>query len=192
VRRLAILLALAAAAAPAASGAPLTRVDRHCQQACKKQYRSVCTKKRSAQKHRRRACARTRPKPRATPAPIPSAPPSAPAPEPTPTATPTPAPTPTPVPLPSRTGVDLNEYSLVPAYRTLAAGPVELNATNFGMDEHNLTVDSPAGATLGQVDLPAAGGTGTLTLTLPAGSYKLYCSLYDHDALGMNAVLAVQ
>src|SRR4051794_8082564 len=49
--------------------------------------------------------------------------------------TPAPPPPPPPVVYPSRTGVDEGEYYVHLAHMTLAAGPVELNLTNFGMDD---------------------------------------------------------
>lgn len=125
-------------------------------------------------------------KPEATPTPKPGA-----------TATPTPTATPvgtaTPAPLPSRTNVDLTdvrEWSVRPSYRILAAGKIDFNANNRGEDDHNLTVRD-ATRDLGTIDL-APGDTGTLTVTLAAGSYTLYCSLPQHEEAGMSAVISVR
>jgi plastocyanin len=189
---LAVLLAIPMCGGPAPRDhvVPTYQLHRRVDQLCRKHRRRECKTQRQ---RRRPVCRRPRPTPRPRrPPPVATPPSTPPGAAPAPAPTPTPTPTPTPAPLPSRTGVDLGEYWLVPAYRTLAAGPVELNATNFGMDDHNLTVDSAAGSRLGQVDLAPAGGTGTLTLNLSAGQYELYCSLFDHDALGMNATLTVR
>jgi plastocyanin len=102
----------------------------------------------------------------------------------TPTAT-----TPAPV-LPSRAGVDLKEYSVTPTYYALAAGAVQFTAKNVGMDDHDLTV-SRDGVQYGQLAVPPS-TSGTLRLTLPPGTYTLYCSLYDHAQLGMHATVTVQ
>ncbi|MDA0180145.1 plastocyanin/azurin family copper-binding protein [Solirubrobacter phytolaccae] len=125
-------------------------------------------------------------KPEATPTPKPGA-----------TATPTPTATPvattTPVPLPSRTNVDLTdvrEWTVRPSYRILAAGKIDFNANNRGEDDHNLTVRD-ATRDLGKIDL-APGETKTLTVTLPAGSYTLYCSLPQHEEAGMAAAISVR
>ncbi|MFL5845548.1 MAG: hypothetical protein ACJ762_12725 [Solirubrobacteraceae bacterium] len=119
-------------------------------------------------------------------APGPGAPDSDPAP-------PSPPAPPAPVVLPSRTGVDLDEYFVHSAYGKLAAGPVELNVTNFGMDDHDITVENAAAVQLAQVYLTPGEGT-QVNLTLAPGTYRLYCSLYDgaHDQLGMNAQLVVE
>jgi hypothetical protein len=103
------------------------------------------------------------------------------------------APPPAPPPLPSRTGVDLDEYSVYSAYAKLAAGPVELNVTNFGMDDHDLTVESADHTQLAQVYL-TPGAAAQVNLTLAAGSYRLYCSLYNgaHDQQGMHTQLVVE
>jgi hypothetical protein len=139
----------------------------------------VCKKKPAKAKHHRRVCKKKKAKPKPKP-PVGATP------------TPTPTPTPAPTPLPSRTGVDLNEYTVRAAHRTLAAGPIDFNATNFGMDDHNLTIDSPSGVVLGAVDTPADGGTGTLHVTLSPGRYKLYCSLFDHELAGMKTTVTVK
>ena len=105
---------------------------------------------------------------------------------------PTPTPTPTPVPgqLPSRTGVDLTDdddmgWRVTPAYNELRAGPVEFNATNLGMDDHDFSLRA-AGPALATIDL-GPGESGTLQITLAAGVYTLYCSLPNHEAQGMRA-----
>ena len=106
---------------------------------------------------------------------------------------PPPAPSPPPPPsYPSRTGVDEGEYYVHLAHQTLAAGPVELNLTNFGMDDHDVTIDDADGHQVAQAYL-VAGATGQLTPTLAAGTYRVYCSLYGgtHDQAGMHAVLTV-
>jgi plastocyanin len=119
-----------------------------------------------------------------------SAPPST-TPAPPPTGT-TSTPAPPPAAYPSRTGVDEGEYYVRPAHRTLAAGAVELNTTNYGMDDHDITVDDPSGHQIAQAYL-VPGATAQLELTLPAGTYRLFCSLYNgaHDQAGMHANLVV-
>jgi plastocyanin len=144
-----------------------------------------------------------KPKPAATPAPSrpstlgakrddsPSSPDS---PQATPTAAPpsstTPTPTATPVTYPSRTGVELLEWRVRPAFRTLAAGRIDFNAANQGEDDHNLSVRA-AGKEYGHIDL-APGEEGSLVLQLSAGTYTLYCSLPDHEEAGMRTDISVR
>lgn len=121
------------------------------------------------------------PKPGATPTPTPK-----PAATPTPTATATPAP---PV-YPSRTGVELLEWRVRPAYRTLAAGRIDFNVLNQGEDDHNLSVRG-GGKEYGRLDL-APGEEGALVLQLSAGTYTLYCSLTGHEEEGMKTDISVR
>jgi plastocyanin len=125
------------------------------------------------------------PRPTASPVPVTGAP--------SPTAAPTPGPTATPAPdLPSRTEVlidDDPDYTMTSSYRTLKAGVVTFNAVNYGMDDHNLTIEDVAGA---HVDLPADRETHALEVTLAPGSYHLYCSLPGHDQAGMHTTITVK
>jgi len=109
----------------------------------------------------------------------------------TPPTTPPAAPSPPPVILPSRLGVDLQEYSVFPTHDPVAAGSVEFDVSNFGQDDHNLTI-ARDGIAVAQSAIVHPGAEQTLVATLAPGTYKLYCSLYDHDALGMHATLVIQ
>jgi plastocyanin len=111
---------------------------------------------------------------------------------PTPTTAPTapPSATPGPVTYPARTGVDLDEWAVRSSYRTLSAGRIEFNAINVGEDDHNVAVRGGA-HTFGQLDL-SPGEDGTLTLTLAAGTYVLYCSLTGHEEAGMRTEVTVK
>jgi plastocyanin len=161
--------------------------------------------KRACRRHTERCCRKhvhlrwvaiPAPAPQPAPAP-PPVPTPAPTPAPPPPPVPTPAPTPAPPPpLPSRTSVDLTdgdpgEWSVRPAYSPLAAGPVEFNATNLGMDDHNLSVKTADGTHLASSALLPPGDSATLQLTLAAGDYTLYCSLPTHEGLGMQAAIKV-
>jgi uncharacterized cupredoxin-like copper-binding protein len=115
--------------------------------------------------------------------------PVAPAPGAEPTVTPTVTPTPTPVPFPSRSRVVLDDdpYKVQSAYLTMQAGPLEFNVVNVGMDDHNLSIKGRA-----DTEFVAAGGEGRLEVTLPAGTYRLYCSLPGHEQAGMWTSLVVK
>ena len=115
--------------------------------------------------------------------------PVAPAPDAVPTVTPQPTASPTPAPLPSRTRVVLDDdpYKVQSAYLTMQAGPLEFNVVNVGMDDHNLSIKGRA-----DTEFVAAGGEGRLEVTLPAGTYRLYCSLPGHEQAGMWTNLVVR
>jgi plastocyanin len=105
------------------------------------------------------------------------------------TPTPEPTATPAPAPLPSRSKVVLDDdpYKVQSAYLTMQAGPLEFNVVNVGMDDHNLSIKGRA-----DTEFVAAGGEGRLQVTLPAGTYRLYCSLPSHEQLGMWTTVVVK
>lgn len=99
---------------------------------------------------------------------------------------------PPPLPLPTSLAVDEGEYVVVPSKRVVAAGPVTFRIYNRGMDDHDLTLTDAAGVV--HTLYLAPGESGTLQVTLPPGSWKLYCSLFagtpsSHEALGMVATV---
>ena len=111
-------------------------------------------------------------------------------PEPTP-----PAPDPPPAdpadPQPAgRLGVTAREWSLVLSRSVLPAGRAIVQLQNFGEDAHNLRLES-ADATI-DVPLTQSGDVQQAEGTLPAGDYKVYCTLPGHDAAGMHAQLTVR
>ena len=114
-------------------------------------------------------------------------------PPPAPDATTTPVPTataaPTAAPLPSRSKVVLDDdpYKVQSAYLTMQAGPLEFNVVNVGMDDHNLSIKGRA-----DTEFVPAGGEGRLDVTLPAGTYRLYCSLPGHEDAGMWTTVVVR
>jgi hypothetical protein len=114
-----------------------------------------------------------------------------PAPQPAPSPTPTPAPTPAPGTLPSRTGVDLTEWRVTPSYRELRAGEVEFNASNLGEDDHDFSVRDAGGSVLANEVVRPGDGV-TVRLSLAPAAYTLYCSIDDHEQLGMRADITVR
>jgi hypothetical protein len=120
---------------------------------------------------------------RPAPAPAPPAPSPAPA--------PTPTPGPTPPSLPSRTGVDLTEWRVTPAYRELRAGEVEFHAANLGEDDHDLSVRDGAGTVLAN-EVVLVGDSVTVRIDLEPAVYTLFCSLPDHEDRGMRADITIR
>jgi plastocyanin len=101
--------------------------------------------------------------------------------------------TPVVVTPPARLGVTAREWSLVLSRQTLAPGPAIVQLQNFGEDAHNLRVErvDGSGAAL-SVPLAEAGEQQSASGTLAPGTYKVYCALPGHDALGMHASLEVR
>jgi len=77
--------------------------------------------------------------------------------------------------------------------KTLAArsSNVTIEFTNKSPLSHNVTIANAKGQVLGSTPT-FDGGTKTLTLKLPPGSYTFYCSVPGHEQAGMKGTLTVQ
>jgi hypothetical protein len=84
----------------------------------------------------------------------------------------------------------LDEYRILPRRVEAPAGRLRLVARDDGVLAHRLAVGRGRyAAALGRpID---HGQRSTLVVTLPPGRYRLFCSLSDHDTLGMTAQLEV-
>ena len=71
------------------------------------------------------------------------------------------------------------------------AGKVSMAYENKSPIEHNLTIESSSGATVGATET-FTGGSKTLTVTLKAGTYKFFCSVPGHRQAGMEGTLTVK
>ncbi|HEY3760090.1 MAG TPA: plastocyanin/azurin family copper-binding protein [Solirubrobacteraceae bacterium] len=74
---------------------------------------------------------------------------------------------------------------------TAKAGKVSIDFTNMSPEEHNMTIASTSGATLGATPT-FQGASKTLTLNLKPGTYKFFCTVPGHRAAGMEGTLTVQ
>ena len=90
--------------------------------------------------------------------------------------------------------VSSREFSLSLSRPALAAGSVNIELRNVGEDPHDLVLSPDDGShtPLASWGETASGGVVTKPLTLPAGRYYLFCSLPNHEALGMSAHLSVR
>lgn len=106
-----------------------------------------------------------------------------------------------PVELESRTlRMRLDEYRLVPQDVKVRAGRLRIRATNAGRLTHNVRVvrldpddrESP-GVELGGTETAQPGDTVNGTIDrVPAGEYRLICSIANHDDLGMYGTLEAE
>lgn len=86
-------------------------------------------------------------------------------------------------------------YALDANETTLAAGTIHLNIYNFDQDPHTLAVADSNGQQVSDTAQVAAGHPETpvtLTVTLPPGTYVLFCTLPQHAALGMKTTIVVK
>jgi plastocyanin len=85
--------------------------------------------------------------------------------------------------------VHLREYA-IQMPETLPAGPTTFVVHNDGQKHHSFKLEAPGSE--GIVDKPiAAGETASLTITLKAGEYKVYCPIGSHEVKGMTRKLVV-
>jgi plastocyanin len=114
---------------------------------------------------------------------------------PTPGTTPTttdPVPT-TPAPAcPAALGVTEDEYHTYLSRSALCAGSITVQLRNAGEDPHNLAIlNLGTGDTVATWDDAGPGDVVSKYVTLPAGTYRLFCTLPQHDEKGMHAIITV-
>ena len=92
--------------------------------------------------------------------------------------------------LPSRLLVTAREYHLTLSKAKLGGGAAIVQLYDYGEDPHNLLLQRVGGGRVFDVGEVESGETGELRLRLKRRStYRLWCSLADHAALGMEATL---
>jgi hypothetical protein len=120
---------------------------------------------------------------------VPAVPPALPAPAPANTP---PQEEPEPEGTASNLGVKAIEWSYTLSRPEVSAGKVIVELNNQGEDSHNLKLQREGSGDPPLVVPEAAPGTHTTSsFNLPVGTYRLYCSLFEHDERGMHATLLV-
>jgi len=97
-----------------------------------------------------------------------------------------------PQPQVSHLGVKAVEYSYTLSRPELSAGEAIVELNNQGEDPHNLVLEHE-GTEDPALEIPSTPSVSQVsaTFTLSPGTYRLYCSLYKHEAKGMEATLVV-
>jgi plastocyanin len=97
-----------------------------------------------------------------------------------------------PVPQVSHLGVKAVEYSYTLSRPEVSAGETIVELNNQGEDPHNLVLEHEGSADPA-LEIPATPtiSQASANFTLSPGTYRLYCSLYKHEAKGMEATLVV-
>lgn len=83
-----------------------------------------------------------------------------------------------------------SEFKIALDTTTFKPGSYTFNSTNKGSFKHNITIDGPGASdvTTGNID---PGKSGTVTVTLAAGTYEIYCSIPTHKDKGMDMTITV-
>jgi plastocyanin len=95
-------------------------------------------------------------------------------------------------PAPTRVQVVAKEYSFGLSRTVVRSGPAVVQLANFGQDPHDLRLQRAGARHIAGLGVVPPGGRAELSLNLPPGRYSLWCSVANHRALGMRAVLVVK
>jgi len=95
--------------------------------------------------------------------------------------------------------ITLDEYRIVPQSISVPPGRMKFAVRNTGRLTHNLVIqsedgpdDEPVEIPGGRVDTMQPGQTGmAIKVNLAPGSYRLVCTIANHDDLGQFGTLAV-
>jgi len=93
---------------------------------------------------------------------------------------------------PSRVQVSAKEFYFALSRHTVVAGPAIVELVNFGEDPHDLRLQRIGGAHIAGTPQVQPGDYYDLKVTLLRGTYRLWCSIANHRALGMQATLVVK
>jgi len=98
-----------------------------------------------------------------------------------------------PAPEPNRLAVKSSEYYFVLSRPSVKSGAVTIELNNRGEDPHNLNLrlDGDEGEPL-QIPETDSEQRTLASFDLPAGKYRLWCSLPEHEEKGMKATLTVE
>ena len=83
-------------------------------------------------------------------------------------------------------------YHLVLSRASVKAGSALIELQNTGQDPHDLRLRRIGGTRTYRIPGTKPGRRTTLEISLLPGRYRLWCSVADHRALGMRAILRVR
>jgi plastocyanin len=95
-------------------------------------------------------------------------------------------------PAPARVQVSAKEFFFALSRRSIRAGPAIVELANFGEDAHDLRLRRVGGTRTYRTPTVPTGGYFDLEVRLAPGTYRLWCGIANHRALGMAAVLVVR
>jgi plastocyanin len=86
---------------------------------------------------------------------------------------------------------ELHAYRIEPQRVEVDAGRITLRARTAGPLAHNLRVRQGR-RVIGGTDTQPPGGRSEATVTLEPGDYRMFCSISNHESLGMYGGLIVR
>ena len=96
------------------------------------------------------------------------------------------------LPPPARLLAFASEFRLGTSRAKAPAGVLVAQLKNNGEDDHDLVVRNARGRIVASTGVVRHGALGQLRVRLRPGRYVLVCTLADHEARGMRAVLVVR
>ena len=93
---------------------------------------------------------------------------------------------------PARLGVVAREFRFQLSRASLKPGPAIVELDNFGEDVHDLRMRRIGGTRTYAIPETLPHGHAQLKVRLRPGVYRLWCSIADHRARGMHALLRVR
>ena len=91
----------------------------------------------------------------------------------------------------ARLQVVAKEYSFALSRQHVRAGTAVIELANFGQDPHDLRLQRAGSRHIAGIGVVAPGQRKELSLKLAPGRYSVWCSVANHRARGMRAVLVV-
>jgi hypothetical protein len=95
-------------------------------------------------------------------------------------------------PPPARLLAFASEFRIGASRSQAPAGVLVAQLKNNGQDDHDLAVRTARGRLVASTGVVGHGALGQLRVRLRPGRYVLVCTLADHEARGMRAVLVVR
>jgi plastocyanin len=88
--------------------------------------------------------------------------------------------------------VVVKDFTLDPKNVSIPASATSLAVSNQGPTVHNVTIRDQSGKPISGTTNLREGQHEDLAISLPAGTYVLYCSLPGHESLGIKGTLTVR
>jgi plastocyanin len=92
----------------------------------------------------------------------------------------------------TRVQVSAKEFWYALSRKTVVKGPAIVELVNFGEDPHDLRIRRIGGTHTYKTPEVQPGAYYDLELKLAPGRYKLWCSIANHEQLGMKAFITVR
>jgi plastocyanin len=95
-------------------------------------------------------------------------------------------------PPPARVQVVAREFGYALSRQTIKAGWAIIELRNAGEDAHDLLLRRVGGTRIYALPVTQSGQTVDRQFKLLPGTYRIYCGIANHRALGMQATLVVR